>query len=525
MSKFTRVLIILSIFLLVIGGSSIAQDETILVVGHAESTDSLDPARGFTGTTGIVNKATYETLVTFPDEDASSIQPLLATDWSVSDDGLVYTFNLRDDVVFNDGSPMTASDVVFSFNRLINVKGNPSFLAENIAGVEAIDDYTVAISLYNVNPSFLAELPNYAFSISSEAIITANGGTSGEDAAETDLAEEFLNSSSAGSGPYILESWEPLVETVLVRNPNYWGEQPYFDRIIIANIAEAATQLVALQSGDIDLALDLSADQISTLEGAENITIYSGPSVTTHFLLMNADPEIGGPVSDPLVQKAIRLSLDYDGYITLWGGLEPVGNLAIGMPGALSEDQAITPDLDAARDLLAQAGYPEGFDITLSYPDFSWQGVDMNINAQKIQSDLAEVGINVTLNPGELGVSLDEYRNGLQGFAYWFWGPDKLDMVDLLSFLPGGKVASERANWDLEDVDPEIQAMIQQAAVETNDEARTQLYAELQLWMQESGAFAPFNQPDIQSAFASDIEGYIWHPQWAVDLALLSRSE
>jgi len=414
--------------------------------------------------------------------------------------------------------------VVFSFNRLKNIQGGPSFLADNIANVEAVDDTTVVVTLESVNPSFLAELPNYAFSITSEAIVTANGGSAGEDAAETDTAEDFLNSNSAGTGPYILESWDPLVETVLVRNENYWGEQPYFDRIIIANIAEPATQKVALESGEIDLALDLSADQIADMEGNPDIGIYSGPSVTTHFILMNQDPEIGGPMSDPLVQLAVRLALDYEGYQLLWGGFQPVSNLPIGLPGALEPGDVPGRDLDRAAELLAEAGYPDGFNITLSYPDFVWQGVDMNINAQKIQSDLAEVGINVTLNAGELGVSLEEYRQGLQGFAYWFWGPDKLDMVDFLSFLPGGKVAAERTNWTADNADPELLDLIEQAKVETDEAARADLYAQLQRYNQENGPYAPFNQPDIQTAFAADIEGYVWHPQWAVDLSLLRRA-
>src|SRR5690606_32778420 len=143
---------------------------------------SLDPARGYTQTTGFVNHATYETLVTFPDEDASEIIPMLATEWSVSEDGLTYTFKLLEDVVFSSGNPLTADDVVFSFMRLKNIKGNPAFLADSIASVEAVDTYTVAITLHQVDPSFLANLPNNnAFSISDSKLIKENGGTDAED--------------------------------------------------------------------------------------------------------------------------------------------------------------------------------------------------------------------------------------------------------------------------------------------------------------------------------------------------------
>jgi peptide/nickel transport system substrate-binding protein len=517
--------VILAVLALVLGlAGAQAQDEKVLVIGHAEATDSLDPARGYTQTTGIVNKATYDTLLTFPADSASDLLPQLATEWTISEDGLVYTFTLREGVTFVSGNPVTAADVVYSFNRLANVDGNPSFLADNIASVEAVDESTVAITLATASPEFLTLLANSAFAVTDSATIAANGGSDAADAATADAAEAYLNGTSAGTGPYILESWDPQVSTVLVRNPNYWGTAPHFDRVIITNIPEPATQAVALQSGEIDLALDLTADQIAGLEGVDGISIYRGPANIVHFLLMNEDPAIGGPVSDPLVQRAVRLALDYEGYKTLWGGVSPGSNLAYGLLGAYGEDRAVRRDLEAARALLTEAGYPDGFEITLEYPDFSFQGVNMNTNAQKIQADLAEVGITVNLSPGELQVSLEAYRSGQQGFGYWFWGPDKLDPADLLAFLPGGKVATERALWLPENADPELMALIEQAAVTFPTDERVALYGQLQDYLQESGPFAPFNQPDIQVAFAANLQGYAWHPQWLLDVALLSES-
>lgn len=523
--KRTLVLTVLLILVMGVFGVATAQDEKVLVIGHAESTDSLDPANGFTQTTGIVNRANYSTLVTFPDEDASDILPMLADSWEISDDGLTYTFMLNQDAVFANGDDITADDVVFSFKRLQNVNGNPSFLADNIADVVAVDENTVEVTLTDARPSFLAEMTNYAFSVTNADVVMENGGTDADDAAETDTAEDYLNSNSAGSGPYILESWEPQVETVLVRNENYWGEQPYFDRVIIINIPEAATQKVALESGDIDIALDMSADQMSDLMDNEAIEVYRGPSTYTHFLLMNADEAIGGPMSNPTVQLAVRYALDYEGYKTLWGGVTPGTNLTVGLQGAFGEDQAFSRDLDRAMELLAEAGYADGIDVTLQYPDFSWQGVNMNTNAQKIQSDLAEAGINVTLEPGELQVSLEQYRNGEQGFAYWFWGPDILDPLDFLSFLPGGKVAAERTNWFLEDVDPEIQDLIDAANNTSETEARLDIFTQLQEFQQEFGPYAPFNVPDLQTAYLADIQGYVFHPAWTLDVAILSRAE
>jgi peptide/nickel transport system substrate-binding protein len=241
---------------------------------------------------------------------------------------------------------------------------------------------------------------------------------------------------------------------------------------------------------------------------------------------MNRDPEIGGPVADPMVALAIRYALDYEGYTQLWtGSVTPGSNMWVGLAGAFGPDRAFTRDLDRARELLAEAGYADGFEIDLSYPDFTFGGVNLSTNAQKVQADLAEVGITVNLNPGELQVSLEEYRNGEQGFSYWFWGPDILDPVDFLSFLPGGKVAEERTNWTEDMVDQEILDLIAQAKVESDPEAREAVFEQLQVYAQESGAYAPFNVPAIQTAFRSDIEGYIWHPVWTVDVTNLSRAE
>jgi len=503
-----------------------AQAEEVLVIGHAEITEAYDPAHAFNPTSGMVNRVAYDTLVTFPDGDASSIEPLLAESWSISDDGLVYTFHLRDDVFFSNGAPLTAGDVVFSFDRLKYVRAQPSFLADPIASLEAIDERTVAITLVDVRPSFLAELCNTAFSVVHADSVRANGGTDAEDAAETDTAMSFLNQTSVGTGPYILDGWSPQDRTTLVRNPGYWGEQPYFDRVIIVNIPEAATQRVALVSGSIDLATDLTPDQVVALEGNDDIEIFLGPGRWTHFLLLNRDADIGGPVSNPLVGQAVRYALDYEGYRELWAGsVTPGSNMWVGLAGAYGQDRAVERDLERARALMAEAGYPDGFEITLHYPDLTWAGVGLSTNAQKLQADLAEIGITARLLPGEVQVALEGYRSGTQGFGYWFWGPDKLDPVDFLEFLPGGKVAGERARWTEDMVeDEEILALIARAGVETDADARLEIFAQLQDYAQTDSAFVPFNVPAVQTAFRANLQGYLWHPQWGLDVALLSRT-
>lgn len=524
MKGFKYILALLALIVLLVGAfAGYAQDEKVLVVGWKEQTDAYDPANGFTHSTHIVNHVTYSQLVTFPDENASEILPLLAASWEISEDGTVYTFSLDPNAVFANGDDVNSDDVVFSWNRLKHRDGNPSFLADGIDAVEAIDDDTVAVTLPAPRPSFLSEITSGVFSITNADVVRANGGTDAMDAAETDTAGAYLDSTSAGSGPYVLDLWEPQNRTELVRNDNFWGEQPYFDRVIFIHMAEGATQKAALEAGDIDLALDLSPDQVATLEGNADINIFRGPGVLTHFIIMNTDEQYSGPFANPTVQLAVRYALDYEGYKTLWGGVKPATNMTAGFFGNLGEEAAFSRDLDKARELLAEAGYPDGMDMLLEYPDFGAGGVDFNTNAQKIQADLAEVGINVTLQPGELQVALDKYRSGLHGIGYWLWGPDILDSLDFLSFMPPGKVATERNNWQLESLPQEIQDAIAAAKVTSEPEERLRLFTMLQEYTMQHGPFAPFNVPDVATAYRSDLAGYIWHPHWLLDVAILSR--
>lgn len=526
MNRSKYLLLLIAVLVVLLGVFiATAQDEKVLVIAWSESTDAYDPANGFTHSTHIVNHVTYSQLVTFPDEDASEILPQLADSWEISEDGRTYTFSLNQDATFANGDDITADDVVFSIQRLQNYNGNPSFLADGIESVEAIDDDTVVFTLPDPRPSFLSEITSSVFSVTNANVVRANGGTDAMDAAETDTAGAYLDSASAGSGPFVLDLWDPQARTELVRNENYWGDAPHFDRIIFQHMPEGATQKAALEAGDIDLAMDLTPDQIPGLMGNESIEIFRGPNTLTHFIVMNTEEEKSGPFANPTVQLAVRYALDYEGYKTLWGGVTPGTNMWVGFFSAFGEDRAFSRDLDKARELLAEAGYPDGLDVELEYPDIVYGGVSFATNAQKIQADLAEAGINVTLAPGEMQIALERYRTGNHGVAYWLWGPDVLDPLDFLSFMPSGKVATERNNWDLDEVPQEIQDLIAQAKVVSDPMERMEVFTALQEYTQQNGPFAPFNVPEVSTAYRSDLLGYIWHPHWLLDVSILSRAE
>src|SRR5258708_27632630 len=502
---------------------AVAADQKSLVIGIAENSTSLDPARGFEQQTGIVLKAAYDTLVTFPPDNAEKIIPNLATSWKISSDGLSYTFTLKDGVVFSTGNPMTADDVVFTFNRAKNVKGNPSFLTATIASVTAPDKKTVAVKLNAADPAILAKLVFPAFGVSDSTAIKAQGGTDAADADKTDKAEKWLDQNSVGTGPYILTKWDQHNQMTLIKNPKYWGTAPAFDQVIMRDIPKAASQKAALEAGDIDMAMDLTSDQSASVSSNTDLKLYQGLSPLVFFLLMNQDKTIGGPLSNPKAQKAVRLALDYQGILKLAGGsaVTPASVIPVGFAGALSTDKALKQDVDGAKKLLADAGTAT-FSVDLEYPDFTYNGINLGTMAQKVQADLKNVGITVNLKPAEVQTALANYRNGKEGFGLWFWGPDYTDALDYVEFLPTG-IVGKRVNWTDANADKAITALRDQVKAETDAAKRAALFGQIQTYLQESGPWAPFVQPGVQIGYRATLKGFAYNIQWGIDPATFSR--
>ncbi|MCL7455205.1 MAG: ABC transporter substrate-binding protein, partial [Anaerolineae bacterium] len=195
---------------------------TLVMVMVMDDVVTLDPHHAYETTNLMIHANTYDTLVEYRPTDLTKVAPRLADEWTVSDDGLVYTFKLHPGVTFSSGNPVTAEDVRFSWMRLINLKGNPSFYADLVEGVEVVDDQTVKVTLTDASPAFLGMIATPAMSVLDSKVVQEQGGTDAEDADQTDGAKEWLDQNSAGSGPYILTSWTPKAEIVLEANPDYW---------------------------------------------------------------------------------------------------------------------------------------------------------------------------------------------------------------------------------------------------------------------------------------------------------------
>jgi peptide/nickel transport system substrate-binding protein len=495
-------------------------------VGVAFDQVTMDPGRGFEISGGMIFKATYNTLVTWADDNISEIVPDLAETWDVSPDGTVFTFHLRQGVKFQTGNDMTAADVKWSWDRAMGLKGNPSFLFDGITSIEAPDDLTVVVTKEKPDPAFLAKSTFGAFAVLDSKVVAEHGGTTGPDADQTDKAEEWLNQNSAGTGPFILKSWVPETEVVVDRFDGYWKGPAFFDRVVYRNIPDTATQKLTLEAGDIDVAVEINSDQVPALQANPEVKVIKGTGSDMFFLLCNQNSDLSdGIMSNDTVRMAIRYAIDYDGINALVGGaaITPATIVPFGFLGAWGPDKAVKRDLDKAKALLAEAGYPDGFSIDMAYPTkFTRSGVDFDVMAEKIQSDLADVGIKVTLKPAELQTALATYRAGEDAFSFWMWGADYFDVSDYLEFLPEG-IVGLRAQWNNADSDQEIQALRDAAATEMDTQTRIQDWNDIQTYLQAKSPFVALVQPGSYVGVRQWVKGYVFNDSWKVDPYLCAK--
>ncbi len=487
-----------------------------LVVGTVFTSKGFDPAREYTQTAFSVFHSVYQTLVTYKGSDLTKPVPELAESYTVAADGKSYTFKLKSGLKFVSGNPVTADDVVFSYKRLQNLKGQPAFVAANMTNFEAKDASTVVISLKDVAPDTLALLTTPSFGVLDSKTAKANGAVETDGADKSDKAETFLNNQSIGSGPFVLKGFKPETEITLEKNPNF-GAAVNYDRIIIKNQQDVNIQKASLEKGDIDFAFDLGAEQATGLKGKSGVTINQGTSLTIFFLLMNADASISAPTAKPEVRQAIRYAINYKDYLDLGGegSVQPPSVIPIGLAGALGKEDQLPTDLNKAKALMAQAGYKDGFKIKMSYPsDLTQNGVKFETMAQKMQADLALIGITADLDPKTIQVWLDEYRAGKQPMTLSLWSPDYNDPSDYLTFFPGQKLAL-RAGWKA-GADPEMEDLAKKAAVELNEAKRLDYYKQAQKLLNQRGPFQAFLQPSQVIGYRSNISGFTYNPVWVV---------
>ena len=322
---------------------------------------------------------------------------MLVQSWTASKDAKTFTFQPAQNVHFADGTPLTSADVVFSFRRLINLKGNPSFLLDGVTA-SAHGKYTVVLRSTTPATALPAILTNTSLGIVNSKLVRKHGGTAavGADKIRQGRAVVQLGGlRGAGSGPYLLKSYSTTSQITLAPNPRYWGrEKAAFRTVVIRNMI-APTQLINIQRGTHEIAIDLSADQAQTIKGNKRLNVRLLPSTWVFWLFANNNPQISAITSNKHFQQAVRYALDYHSIVSVAGpgAIQAPGIIPSMFLGSLPRKEAIKQDLTKAKAELAASGAGEQT-VTLEYPsDLTINGVPFASLAQKVQSNLQAAGL------------------------------------------------------------------------------------------------------------------------------------
>ncbi len=487
-------------------------DGGTLVYARGHDSVRLDPGHETDGESFKVMDNIYENLVSFADT-TTEIVPELASRWEISEDGLTYTFHLRPGVKFHDGSPFDAAAVVFSLDRQRDKKPSHPFhsvggpypywqamsMDDIVKDLVATDDSTVVITLKRRNAPFLANLAMGFSSIVSPTAAKQHG-------------EDFFKHPS-GTGPFRFVEWVKDDHITLERNPEYWGGKAHLDRVVFRTIPENTVRFLALEEGSIQGLDGLNTDLAKRVAVEKKQELLMQPGMNVGYLAMNMDKP---PFDNKDVRLAINHAINRDGIVQgLYGGF---GTPAINpMPPTLwGFNRNIKPyayDPAKARQLLAQAGFPNGFKTVL----WAMNGPrpympDPLKIAEAIQSDLKAVGITAELHTVEWGTYLDQTQHGKHEMCLMGWTGDNGDPDNFLyvlldkeaTRLPAQNVAFYRS-------DP-LHELLVKAQEESNVATRTALYEQAQQIVHEDAPWVPLAHMTQLVAFDRRVHGYLLNP-------------
>ena len=385
---------------------------TLVSTLEADDPSSLDPVLPIDNAALFTLLQIYDQLIRVSSENL--LEPSAAESYEVSEDGMTYTFHLRLNGSFADGTPVTSEDVIFTMERLMASENWGHLIAEGTT-FEAPDDHTVVFRMPSPNAALLSNLAIPNASIVPKALVEAEG-------------EAFFES-PVGSGPFVLDEWLHGEKLVLARNPHYWdAPKPYLDSVVLELISDDNTRMLNFQSGAIDVALAVPYAQIESIDAIEGASVQVRPMFATQVVHLNTAVE---PLDDVNVRLALQYATDRQGHIdaVLFGYGEPATTLW--PKGLMYWDETLTGypyDLEKAREYLAESRAPDGFDITLSY------GVGESAAEQSaalLKEQWGMIGVNVEIVPLDGALQIDETIAGNYEASIIFWTSDVVDPSQL----------------------------------------------------------------------------------------------
>lgn len=460
-----------------------SSEPTLLRATCTATPETLDPARGTGENDLIIFVNLYESLVV-PNRETGEPEPFLATEWTTSDDGLKWTFKLRDDVVFADGIPMTADDVVYSMERMLALGEGYAYVFTDILGsVKAVDTYTVEFDLKSSFGPFLTALT--CLKIVNKTLLVANTVKDNSYGDNGDYGKEYLLTNSAGSGPYVIKKFTIRESVDMVKNENYWGTLPAEapDEATFTQLTDSATTKMMMASGDIDLAHGHQDNEtlqaLLTTEGVKSAVVSEDG---LNYFMMNTKK---APTDDVHIRKAISYACDYDALIAVYGDVEkPNGPVPPNLFGADNTIQGYSYDPEKAKEEIALSKYADNladYPVELAY--IQGNG-DTGKLTMLLASNLEAVGFKVTISevPWVLFCNNEAAVDTSPNVTNAFCSANYPEAGSLLEF----KYASwTTGNWNQNEwlQDATFDQMITEALKTVDNTERLQKYSEIQKYL------------------------------------------
>ncbi len=487
--------------------------DTVVIAMGGDYFDGIDPARSGFWLSNEFQMLVHERVVDYAHKtlrDGSTIaDPLqvigsFAKSIELSDDQRSYTFHLHRDRKFQNGDPVTAQAIKYSYARTFNIPGTTKFALTRMLRITSpdqmvvLDDYTIRFDLESPNPIFLStqNLNNFGIINPKEA-----------EAHKTEkdpYAQEWLKVNSTGSGPYMLEAWKPGVELIFRANPNYWKGKPAIERVIYKVVPSEQDRLILLKNGDIDVAYNISKRNIVSLKGEKGINVLSFQTVGKEFLFLNPNLE---PFTDKRVRQAVNYAIDKQNIID-----NVFMGLAIPLTSALpkgmqfhNDKPMYTYDPEKAKKLLADAGYPKGFTIDLAHRI----GYTVHEEAAVyVQADLAKVGIKANVVKLAPATFTERMRKNQLPFGFSHFIPYVNHPAYHVYWQYHGESGYNYPRYN----NPRVNELINLVQTELDVDKQREYYTELQDIVYEDCPEVILVQYFFNVVMRDNVKGYVFYP-------------
>jgi peptide/nickel transport system substrate-binding protein len=501
--------------------------DTLVQAWAIDDTITLDPAESFELSPAEFLGNSYDMLVRLDIDDTTKVKGGIAESWSVSDDGLTYTFKLKPGLKFASGNPITAEDVAWSFERVVKLDKSPAFIltqfgltGENVAEkAKAADENTFVFTVdKSYAPSFVLNcLTATVGAVVDKKLVLEHVApvTPTDDYKfDNDFGNGWLKTGYAGSGPFKIRDWRANEIVVLERNDNYYGDKAALARVIYRHVKESATQRLMLETGDIDVARNLEPGDLDAVSKNDKLATTSAPKGTVYYISLNQKNET---LAKPEVRQAFKYLVDYDAIgSTLIKGIGEIRQTyqPKGVLGAL-EASPFKLDVAKAKELLEKAGLKDGFSVTMDVRSSQ----PVTGIAESIQQTVGQAGIKLEIIPGDGKQTLTKYRARNHDIYIGQWGMDYWDPnsnAETFTSNPdnkddaSSKTLAWRNAWDV----PELTEQTKAALLERDSAKRAEMYQKLQQEALDTSPFVMIFQQIEVAGLRGNVKGYKLGPSF-----------